>query len=128
MTDEIAEALLAMAGISAALMPVLPPSDARKTRRARPEMPFPRASQCRHLGTSRVYVEDPETGLWWTRDDDRHADSIFKTYVRANETLVHEADRSESGETIVNKHKGPSGEVIALASCHRCNKPDKHRK
>jgi hypothetical protein len=125
--DEIAEALLGLAGIGAALMPVMPPSTARKARQARPEMPFPRASQCRHLG-NRVYVEDPITGLWWTRDDDRHADSIFKTYTRVGEKLEHEADRHDSGDVVENKHKGPSGETIHLADCHECSKPDRHRR
>lgn len=125
--DEVTEALLGLAGFGAALMQIAPPSTARKTRRARPPMPFARASQCRHLGSSRVYVEDPDTQLWWTRDDDRHAESIFKTYTRSGEKLLHEADRHELGEVVQNKHKGPSGEVIDLSACHQCSRPDKHR-
>jgi hypothetical protein len=130
LTDEIAEALLGLAGVGAALMPVLPPTRAvsGKTREARPEMPFDEASQCRHLPPSRVYVQDAATELWWTRDDDRHADSIFKTYKQVGEKLFHQADRHALGEIVENKHKGPSGEVINLADCHKCNKPNKHRK
>lgn len=81
-----------------------------------------------HHGT-RVYLEDTETGLWWTRDDDQHGKSTFKTYTLNSANLEHQADRDAAGEVIVNKHKGPQGKIILASEMHSCSKSgDKHLK
>lgn len=72
------------------------------------------------------YAEDPETNLWWTRDNDCHGGVVFKTYTKTGKSLKFDADRDASGKTIVAKHKGPKRAVITLGSLSKCTKPNRH--
>lgn len=119
--EAVLEQMMELAGVNSSLLPIVPPEKSPKSRERRPSIPIQKPRRCLHHG-SRVYVEDETTGLWWTRDDDRHAGTIFKTYSASSSQLEHQADRDEEGN-IIDKHKGPQGLRIPMSELRGCRKP-----
>ncbi|QWF22367.1 hypothetical protein KM427_01010 [Nocardioides sp. LMS-CY] len=124
-SETILEQVTELSGLSASLLPIVPADRSPKGREVRAPIPITNPVKCLHHG-NRFYLQDGDTGLWWTRDDDRHAGTIFKTYTERNSALEHEADRDADG-VIINKHKGPSGLRISTSELRGCPKrPHKH--
>ena len=57
--------------------------------------------------------EDPETGLWWTKDLDNHGGSCYKVYKQMKKGFEWIMDADFFGEKIINKYKGPVGKFIS---------------
>lgn len=124
-SETILEQVTELSGLSASLLPIAPADRSHKRREVRAPIPIANPVNCLHHG-NRFYLQDGDTGLWWTRDDDRHAGTIFKTYTERNSVLEHEADRDADG-AVINKHKGPSGLRISTSELRGCPKrPHKH--
>jgi hypothetical protein len=129
-TDEILETLrerlATIAGVAATLHPrfLVEDEDDRPATSTRPVMPITPV-ECLH-SESHIYVHDSDTALWWTRDTAGHAKVVFKTYTKSATFLTFEADRDESGQEYVGKHKGPNGRTVAVADCHSCGHPETH--
>lgn len=109
------ERLIKIAGVSAALQPILEPEKGFFT------MPVT-ATECLHDRVF-VYVKDEKTGLWWTRDVDGHGGSVFKTYEMVNNELHFHADRDDEGNIIDTKWKGDTRRTIALSTLASCGHP-----
>lgn len=119
--DDILDPLMELSGFSGALLPVAPADRSVKRRRGPAPFPITNPVECLRKGP-RIYVRDGDTQLWWTRDDIRHGDCIFKTFEEVDGVLLHEAERDADGQPI-NKHKGPSGATIRRSELDGCRKP-----
>lgn len=113
--ESLRERLVKIAGVSAALQPVL---EARKGVYTMPITP----ADCLHDGVF-VYVKDENSGLWWTRDIDGHGGSVFKTYEMVDNQLSFHADRDEKGDIIPGKWKGKTRRTVAVSSLAGCGRP-----
>jgi hypothetical protein len=123
--EAVLEQIMELSGVSSSLLPLVPADMSPARKEVRPPIPIAKPIACLHHG-NRFYLLDGETGLWWTRDDDRHAGTIFKTYKELDAQLVHQADRDAHG-AVIDKHKGPSGRRIPRAELRGCSKmPHKH--
>lgn len=110
--EGLRERFTKIAGVSAALQPLLEPTTGFF---AMPITP----TNCLHDGAF-VYVQAGETGLWWTEDLDRHGGSVFKTYAMVNKQLRFEADRDSAGDVITKKWKGKKRFEMSLSSLAPC--------
>ncbi|MFE5786275.1 hypothetical protein [Rhodococcus erythropolis] len=72
------------------------------------------------------YSEEPNSKLWWTRDNEQHGGVVFKTYKKVGKTFEFEADRDQQGIEIAGKHKGPKGSTISISTLARCANPGRH--
>jgi len=126
--ERLREQLITAAGLDAALR-VLPDVPRRRPPSPRrPPLPVGDPADClHHKRTSRVYVLDGSSGLWWTRDKDEHGGSVFKAYRLVADRLEHEADCDAAGDPIPDKHKGPIGRVMNRSEFRGCGRdPSKH--
>lgn len=125
LSEALLDHVMELSGVSGSLLPIVPADKSPKRADVRARIPITNPVACLHHG-DRFYVRDGDTGLWWTRDNDRHAGTIFKTYQERDSSLDHEADRDADGG-IINKHKGPSGAKIPRSELRGCPKaPHKH--
>ncbi|MCS5714697.1 hypothetical protein NVV95_09045 [Herbiconiux sp. CPCC 205716] len=112
--ESLRERFTKIAGVSAALQPVLEPPHGFLTMPITPV-------DCLHDGAF-VYVRSSETDLWWTKDLDRHGGAVFKTYTKINNRLEFQADRDAQGDIVTKKRKGDTRRVIPLHTLNPCNR------
>lgn len=125
LVEALLEHIMELSGVSTSLLPIVAVDKSPKSKGIRAAIPISNPIDCLHHG-DRFYLLDGDTGLWWTRDNDQHAGTIFKTYEEHDALLEHQADRDAQG-TVINKHKGPSGMRIPRTDLHGCAKPpEKH--
>lgn len=64
---------------------------------------------------------DPKTRLWWSRDRANHGGSAYKVFRETSRGLEWEYDANMLGETIIGKHKGPTGLFIPFKDVGVCS-------
>ena len=67
------------------------------------------------------YLRDPKTGLWWSKDTERHGGSVWKVMEQTGNQLIHKADADEYGDFIEGKHKGNTGKIMDMKSMTCCD-------
>ncbi|WP_431840566.1 putative T7SS-secreted protein [Gordonia hongkongensis] len=67
---------------------------------------------------SRKYYKSRSDGLWWSRDDAGHGNSVWKVYTEDKRGLHWFRDADEYGDFIVGKHKGDAGVYIPRKDLH----------
>jgi len=66
------------------------------------------------------FYRDPDTKLWWSKDNANHGGSIFKVFKETAKGLEWTFDADGIGHQIVGKHKGPVGLFISYKELIRC--------
>ena len=74
-------------------------------------------SETRSWG-SRKYYQSKSDGLWWSKDDAGHGNSVWKVYTEDKRGLHWFRDADEYGDFIVGKHKGDAGVFIPRKDLH----------
>ncbi|GAB41754.1 hypothetical protein GOTRE_001_00010, partial [Gordonia terrae NBRC 100016] len=67
---------------------------------------------------SRKYYKSKSDGLWWSKDDAGHGNSVWKVYTEDKRGLHWFRDADEYGDFIVGKHKGDAGVFIPRKDLH----------
>lgn len=67
---------------------------------------------------SRKYYKSRSDGLWWSKDDAGHGNSVWKVYTEDKRGLHWIRDADEYGDFIVGKHKGDAGVFIPRKDLH----------
>ncbi len=67
---------------------------------------------------SRKYYQSKSDGLWWSKDDAGHGNSVWKVYTEDKRGLHWFRDADEYGDFIVGKHKGDAGVFIPRKDLH----------
>ena len=66
------------------------------------------------------FYRDPDTKLWWSKDNANHGGSIFKVFKETAKGLEWTFDADAIGHQIIGKHKGPVGLFISYKELIRC--------
>ena len=67
------------------------------------------------------FYRDPETKLWWSKDQGNHGGSGFKVFEEQAKGLEWIFDADGVGNQIVGKHKGPIGLFIPYKDLIPCS-------
>jgi len=66
------------------------------------------------------FYRDPNTKLWWSKDNANHGGSIFKVFKETAKGLEWTFDADGIGHQIIAKHKGPVGLFISYKELIKC--------
>jgi len=66
------------------------------------------------------FYRDPNTQLWWSKDNANHGGSAFKVFKETAKGLEWAFDADEIGHQIISKHKGPIGLFISYKELIKC--------